>query len=176
MGGPVTTERFDDSFYATAAQVIPVLLLTLVFELRIGRRREDEEFGLSIWLMGTVLAMALGELAAFVALAQQKNLSPLGQVPIWLALIGGTMMIAAGPMLRRWEAVHAAVPLGLSLALRYGLLLALTALVILATFGVVSDDVLPAFGAVVVLLIVLAAILVSDFGPRWRRRRGSDDS
>jgi hypothetical protein len=46
-GALAGAEELDQSFYATAAQVIPVLLLTLVFQLRLQRRRDDEELGLS---------------------------------------------------------------------------------------------------------------------------------
>jgi hypothetical protein len=38
----VGADEFDESFYATSAQVTPVLLLTLVFQLRLRRRRDDE--------------------------------------------------------------------------------------------------------------------------------------
>jgi hypothetical protein len=164
-GSLVAAEEFDETFYATAAQVIPVLLLTLVFQLRLRHRRDDEELGLSLQMLATFLAMALGELSAFVALREKENLRPVAEASIWIALVWGTMMIAATPILSRWEAVDDAMPRWLSVAVRYGIFLGVVALVFLGTFGVVDAELLPVFGAVVVIVFALAGMAISDFRP-----------
>ena len=167
----MTADEFDESFYATAAQVIPVLLLTLAFQLGLRRRLKNEDLGLSLFMLATALAMTLGELTAFVALAERKNLRPIGDSTIWIALVWGMMLIAAGPILTRWNAVHEAIPLWLSLVVRYALLVSVVTIVFLASFDVVSAEVLPAVGALVVLLFAFAGMAVADFGPVWRRWR-----
>jgi hypothetical protein len=161
---------FHEAFYATAAGVIPVLLLTLVFQLRLDERDDDEELGLSLFLMGATLSMAIGELSSFVALAEHKDLPKYGDILIWMGLTWGVMMIAIRPIGGRWDALHNAMPLGLSLTIRYGLLLTFLTIVFLVEFGVVREAAIGALGAAVVLLLVVGGMIVTDVGD-WRKRR-----
>jgi hypothetical protein len=169
------TAKFDESFYAAAAQVIPVLLLTLSFQLRLRHRRDDEELGLTFFLLALFLALAIGELLAFVALDDHKNLPKIGVLVIWGAVTWGVMMIAARPVFGRWDAIHGAIPLSLSLAIRYGLLLAVIVLPILVTFGVVGGGAFAVLGGIVVFGFLVVGMVVSDV-ESWRkmRRRASD--
>ncbi len=102
---------FDSSFYATVAQVIPVLLILLVVEFRVVDFQEWKP-GDNGWLLvaatsafaGVMATAVMGETAALGVLASSHATST-GDVLIVTALVSGAATVVAVPVLdgcQRW--------------------------------------------------------------------------
>jgi hypothetical protein len=76
-------------FYSTAAQVIPVLVLTLLFQTRalLGAGRQDEQlsYGLIAVLIAFILAPFVGEATALRVLVTDYD-TPLAEVLVTIGL------------------------------------------------------------------------------------------
>ena len=89
-------------FYSSAAQVIPVLLVVLVFEVR---ALESPEFTERFWdrLVGALFCalVALGEFAALATL-ERGNAWGWAPVAVWVALIAEAFVLLAWQPQFRW--------------------------------------------------------------------------
>jgi hypothetical protein len=100
----------DLQYYAVAAQVIPVLLLALVLEVRLFRVDEDESIPDSLWFMGVFGAMFVGEMVAIGALYAGETPSRFEQIVVFLATFYGVAIFAWLPVAPRLRAVRAKTP------------------------------------------------------------------
>jgi hypothetical protein len=88
----------NQTFYATAAQVLPVLFLVAAVERRvIGRRHPETHRGLLLEL-GTipllVFTMAIGEIASIQALATNSSTDTLHVLTVFSLAIAGFAVLA----------------------------------------------------------------------------------
>lgn len=159
-------------FYATTAQVVPVLFLALVVEVRVldrrgaWRGRLDYAFG----AISIVVLLALADFVALNELAKQAN-QRTGDpdILIWVGLIGGSCVLVA---MTTSDAVAELVQLA-GKKLRWSLLigsLALLGLGFLTAYNVTS-------GAVLVSAVIgwtlgtYAALTLQIDIARWRQHR-----
>lgn len=69
----IGTTEFNPDYYASMAQVLPVLFLALVFEYRIFHERRDEPPALSLWLLTVTTLLLGGEVVVLTALHDQEK-------------------------------------------------------------------------------------------------------
>jgi hypothetical protein len=88
----------DQAFYATAAQVLPVLFLVAAIERRLIGRRYPETYRWLLFEIGTVpimiLAMAIGEIASIQALATDSTTDTLHMLTVFSLAAAGFAVLA----------------------------------------------------------------------------------
>jgi hypothetical protein len=94
------------AFYEVAAQVIPVLLLALVIELGLFRRSERETAPQSLWTIGALGVMLLGEFVCLTAVRDQVEPSKLERIVVLGAISFGLIAIALVPVIDRIAALR----------------------------------------------------------------------
>ncbi|MFC7403172.1 hypothetical protein [Citricoccus sp. GCM10030269] len=98
-------------FYVTAAQIIPVLYLAMLFESRFLTRRPDSYFGRdddpgqwnatqAIGRAAVVLLMGMGEIAALLGVWQRITL-PIVDAFVVLALLSGLLGVILPPLAKQ---------------------------------------------------------------------------
>jgi hypothetical protein len=146
--GPV----HDDVFYSTAAQVIPVLALALMFELRFFDQR-DESISWSLWLLSFLIALVGGEALALGTLLEDDAPSTYTQLMVSAAMAWGGLGLFLPLFSHRFERLGDALPEPLVRGARIASLPALGAVIALA-YAFPDADVIP--GAVATLWVITA--------------------
>jgi uncharacterized membrane protein len=126
-------------FYEAAAQILPVLLLAMIVQLRLFKRSEEETVGQNVWLVGD----------------DREPPSGIADAVIILAIFYGLASLVYLPVRTRVQAIREAIPRWLAIFAEVVLSVALPALVLLATFGVIPAAVLPSVAAGLVLVLVI---------------------
>jgi hypothetical protein len=90
----------DQTFYATAAQVLPVLFLVAAVERRVIGRRHPESRREFLFELGTIptmiITMAIGEIASIQALATDSSTDTLHILTVFsLAVAGFAVLVEA---------------------------------------------------------------------------------
>lgn len=116
---------FNAGYYATVAQVLPLLVVIVAFERRIYHEQGFKNLGGGIYVLAVISLMAWAEVLSLVALANQTAPGGAGQTAIVIGLaVGGISTIA--PVVRgaathfpRWLAnvLYLLVVAGLCLAI-----------------------------------------------------------
>lgn len=154
------------AFYGAAAQIIPVLLLALVLELRLVERTDAEPIADGVWFVGCLGTMVVGELTSVGALLDGKPLTNIGNVVILVAILYGVVLIALLPIAPRVTAIRQALPDTVAAVGEVVLMIGVVTVVALATFGVFDPSVL----SVIAGAAVLALIIVGRGLATFRRR------
>jgi hypothetical protein len=153
-----------ETYYATVAQVLPVLMLVLILELRLSKRGESETIGESLWLVGVFGALLVGELTCLLTLQSGEAPSRIVNVMIVLAWFYGLTMLCVIPIATRLRAIRDALPRKLVFVVENGAIFGMIAITLLAEFNVVRTSILATVIATVVLLTVLVGRAVTVFG------------
>jgi hypothetical protein len=101
--------RFGPSFYSTVAQVIPVLMLALLVDVRyFAPPRDEEPLDVSFFLISVGVVMLLGEVIALNTLHAREEPSDIEFAAGMAALAFPLLVISVRmlrPRLRHWESV-----------------------------------------------------------------------
>jgi hypothetical protein len=160
------------AFYATAAQVLPLLLLALVFERRYFER-EEESPATSLWLLALLTSVGGGGIIAFLALLQD-DVSSFSTIAVLFGLTFGTQALIQSLFAARAAALGTWLPERLRVLLKYLALVGLVAIIVLmSVFD--SEAVAAASICVLVLLFATLSMAVGDVSELRRRGDGSDD-
>jgi hypothetical protein len=158
----------DQAFYAVAAQVIPVLLLALIFENRLLRIQENESLGNSVYFIGVFGALLVGEITALAALSGTDP-SRLEKSTVWLALIFGVLLLVGWPIWSRVQRVFDVVPSGVRFLVESAVLIGVVVVAYLVMFDLISENWLSGIAAVLVLACIIGGAFLARFGPGARR-------
>lgn len=143
---------YDEAFYSTAAQVIPILILALVFERRYFEARDDPAW-VDLFLLSVLIALVGGEYFALAAVKADEPPGPFTEVLVAVALAWGGLALFVPLFRDRLRNLGQTLPGWVVRTARVAWVPLLLIVMALATF--VDVDVLP--GAIAAL--VLAALV-----------------
>jgi hypothetical protein len=87
-----STQRFDPTFYATIAQVIPLLFVLLFVELGVVRRGERIPARAAPFMLSVLVLLVGGEAVALYAVREGQDPGPAGEAVVAGALIWSAMV------------------------------------------------------------------------------------
>ena len=144
---------FDPTYYATMAQVLPVLFLALAIEYRYFGVVENEPAFYSFFQLGIVATLVIGELDCLFALSKGNAPSRLGETTIIVGLVMGLIAFCLPLVRPRISALARHFSRGQRLALNRSFTVAFIAMVGLAFWNVI--DLEKAFSALALGILLL---------------------
>jgi hypothetical protein len=169
----------DDSTYlATVAQVIPVLFLAVMVQLRLQERHNESDTSLDLFVLAYVSATVIGEWIVLAALKDHHKLAPIEETVVTMAFLLGLMLLVVRPIRLRYDALaerHSFVPLVVNV-----LFVVVVILMLLEVFGVVRTEAIAiTLSALIVIVFAVASFMA--VGLRWRelpktKEENDDDS
>src|SRR5215212_9232561 len=92
--------KTDHDFYSAAAQVIPVLLITLAIEYRMFAAKDTEPASESLFLLAVLLMLTVAEVVPLAVLLDSEDPTTLDRVVV-IAALGFALVGIVEPLARR---------------------------------------------------------------------------
>jgi hypothetical protein len=163
-------EEFDPTFYATVAQIIPVIFVVLAIELRWFRPAVDETPQSALFRLTLIVSLGVSELFCVTTLHADRAPADIVDAVI-IVTLGLTGIAAIGPFLRAPIASlrRRRVTRALLIVLGYGGLI----LIVIATVGVIPPN--TAIAAIAIAVFVSWAVAAFAGDIHELRSKGDDD-
>jgi len=142
---------------ATVAQVVPVLLLAAIFEMKLLVREADEPLEASAWVLAFFAAMLVAEMSALLALSARKAPTRFEDSVILMAIYYGVAVIVLLPLGSRYSYVRDALPWRLGRWLQEAGIISVMVIAVLVSFGMVNELIIGAVAGAVVIAGLIGA-------------------